>query len=368
MLRQVNRLALVCALVCLGAYRQAVPGYHYAFPRDHFEHPEFRTEWWYYTGNLRDADGKRFGFELVFFREGQERDDANPSAWRIDDLYLAHLAVTDIDGRHFYSHERLNRAGPGIAGASFTERRVWNGNWRAVWQGERQVLEATAEDFHFRMELQPVKQPVVHGVNGVSQKGDQPGQASHYVSITRLAVSGELVIGGKRHAVTGTAWMDHEWFTNQLDREQTGWDWFSAQLDDRTELMIFRLRRKDGTIDSHSAGTYVDGEGHAKHLTHADFSLTPLNTWRSPRTGASYPVHWRMQVPSLGITLDVSAIYEAQELISEESNGPNYWEGAVTYSGSRTGVGYLEMTGYDKPLTRLTSSHNSAEFKSDAAQ
>ncbi len=321
-----------------------VPGYHYSFPRDHFEHPEFRTEWWYYTGNLHDAEGKRFGFELVFFRQGQERGEANPSAWRVDDLYLAHAAVTDIDEPHFYSHERLNRAGPGIAGASFAERRVWNGNWRAVWQGERQVLEAMAEEFHFRMELQPVKQPVVNGINGVSQKGGQPGEASYYVSITRLAVSGELVIGGKRHAVSGTAWMDHEWFTNQLDREQTGWDWFSVQLDDQTELMIFRLRRKDGTIDSHSAGTYVDREGHTRHLTHADFSLTPLDTWRS------YPVHWRMQVPPLGITLDVSAAYQAQELVSE-SNGPNYWEGAVTYSGSRTGAGYLEMTGYDKPVS-----------------
>jgi predicted secreted hydrolase len=336
MLRQLKGFAAVWAL--------AVPGYHYSFPRDHFEHPEFRTEWWYYTGNLRDAEGKRFGFELVFFRQGQERGDANPSAWRVDDLYLAHLAVTDIDGRHFYSHERLNRAGPGIAGASFAERRVWNGNWRAVWQGERQVLEATADEFHFKMELQPLKQPVVHGINGVSQKGDLPSEASYYVSITRLVVSGELVIGAKRHAVTGTAWMDHEWFTNQLDREQVGWDWFSVQLDDQTELMIFCLRRRDGTIDLHSAGTYVDREGRARHLTHADFLLTPLDKWRG------YPVHWRMQVPSLGMTLDVRAAYEAQELLSE-SNGPNYWEGAVTYSGSRAGVGYLEMTGYDKPVS-----------------
>jgi predicted secreted hydrolase len=336
MLRLVKGLAAIWALV--------VPGYHYSFPRDHFEHPEFRTEWWYYTGNLHDAEGKRFGFELVFFRQGQERGEANPSAWRVDDLYLAHLAVTDIDGWHFFSHERLNRAGPGIAGASFAERRVWNGNWWAVWQGERQVLEATAEEFQFRMELQAVKQPVVNGINGVSQKGDQPGEASYYVSITRLAVSGELVVGGKRHAVTGAAWMDHEWFTNQLNREQTGWDWFSVQLDDQTELMIFRLRRRDGTIDSHSAGTYVDREGRARHLAHADFSLSPLETWKS------YPVHWRMQVPSLGIALDVSAAYEAQELVSD-SNGPNYWEGAVTYSGSRTGVGYLEMTGYDKPVS-----------------
>jgi predicted secreted hydrolase len=352
MFRQLKSLALLCGVLCLGGgYRQAAPGYHYTFPRDHFEHPAYRTEWWYYTGNVRDTDGKRFGFELVFFRQGQElREGDNPSAWRIEDLYLAHLAVTDIDERHFFSHERLNRAGPGIAGASFEQQRVWNGNWSAAWHGERQVLAATAQEIRFRMELQPLKQPVVHGVNGVSQKGNQPGEASYYVSMTRLAVSGELTVGGKRHSVTGTAWMDHEWFTNQLDPEQTGWDWFSAQFDDQTELMLFRLRRKDGTVDAHSAGTYVDREGRARHLTQADFSLTPLDFWRSPRTGASYPVHWRVQAPSLGLTLDAAAAYNAQELVSDDSDGPNYWEGAVTYSGSRTGLGYLEMTGYDKPV------------------
>ncbi len=331
------------------SYREAAPGYHYSFPRDHFEHREYRTEWWYYTGNVRDAQGKRFGFELVFFREGQ-RPAANPSAWRVDDLYLAHLALTDIGGKHFYYHERLNRAGPGIAGASYAERRVWNGNWAAAWQGEKQVLEATVEEFRFRLELGPSKPPVVNGVNGVSQKGDAAGEASYYVSFTRLMVSGDLVIGGERHAVTGTAWMDHEWFTNQLDKEQTGWDWFSVQLDDQTELMLFELRRRDGGIDVHSAGTYVDREGRARHLTHADFSLTPASYWRSLRTGANYPVQWKLQVPGLGIELNVHAALEDQELVSKEKTGPTYWEGAVTYSGSATGVGYLEMTGYDRPV------------------
>jgi len=341
----------------IGPYREAVPGYHYSFPRDHFEHPEFRTEWWYYTGNVHDTKGGRFGFELVFFRQGQRRGPAtNPSAWRVDDLYLAHLALTDIDGKRFYNHQRLNRAGPGLAGASFRAQRVWNGNWSATWQGNRQVLEATADEFHFRLDVTPAKPPVVHGLDGVSQKGDAAGEASYYVSLTRLQVSGDLVIGSERHTVAGMAWMDHEWFTNQLNKRQIGWDWFSVQLNDQTELMLFRLRRRDGSIDTHSSGTYVDRQGRARHLTDTDFSLTPVNYWRSARTGASYPVSWRIRVLSLGIELDVHASLDDQEMVSEEKTGPTYWEGAVTYSGLAEGVGYLEMTGYNRPF-QMNLSH-----------
>jgi predicted secreted hydrolase len=345
-------------LSCLAArtaefesYRQAVAGYHFAFPRDHFEHPDFRTEWWYYTGNVHDRAGQRFGFELVFFRQGQPRGAAaNPSAWRADHLYLAHLALTDAGARKFYYHERLNRAGPGVAGARFEQQRVWNGNWSATWHAEKQTIEATADEFHFRMELEPAKAPVVHGVDGVSQKGALSGEASYYVSFTRLLVSGDLVTGKEGRSVTGTAWMDHEWFTHQLDKEQTGWDWFSVQLDDQTELMLFQLRRRDGRIDAHSAGTFIDRQGRPRHLTQSEFSLTPIRYWRSARTGASYPVYWRIRVPSLGIALDVEPAYDGQELVSDETGGPNYWEGSVTYSGSAAGTGYLEMTGYDKAV------------------
>ena len=324
-------------------YKEAAPGYRYSFPRDHFEHPDFRTEWWYYTGNLRDSAGKRFGFELVFFRQGHRRGEGdNQSAWRIDDLYVAHLALTDIDGRKFYSSRRLNRAGPGIAGARFADRRVWNGNWSARWEGEGQVLEATADAFHFRLLLNPVKPPVIHGVGGISQKSDGAGKASHYVSLPRLVVSGELVVAGGPHSVTGTAWMDHEWFTSQLAKNQIGWDWFSVQLDNQTELMLFQLRRKDGSIDPHSAGTYIDPQGHPRHLTHEEFSLVALRRWKI------YPVEWQIRVPSLGIAIDAKGVLDDQEL--DDKTGPAYWEGAVTYSGSATGVGYLEMTGYNKPV------------------
>jgi|SRR5579871_260707 len=331
-------------------FRRAEAGYRYSFPRDHFEHPEFRTEWWYYTGNVRDVTGKRFGFELVFFRQGQARGAAERSAWQVEDLYLAHAALTDIDGKRFYHQQRLNRAGPGIAGASYAEQRVWNGNWSAMWKGERQVLESTADEFHFRLELAPQKPPVVHGIKGISQKGPEAGEASYYVSYTRLQVDGELSAGGRQHQVKGTAWMDHEWFTDQIDKQEVGWDWFSVQLNNQSELMLFQLRRKDGSIDPHSSGTYVDREGRPRHLTEKDFSLKPSSYWRSKESNTSYPVTWQIFIPPLSVRLDVHAALDEQELKSRDESMPTYWEGAVTYSGTESGVGYLEMTGYDRPV------------------
>jgi predicted secreted hydrolase len=332
-------------------YRPALPGYRYEFPRDHFEHQDFRTEWWYYTGNLRSAEGKRFGFELVFFRQGQRREPVdNRSVWRVDDVYLAHLALTDIDGGKFYPQERLNRAGPGIAGASFEKRRVWNGNWSAQWSEDRQTLEAVAPEFRFHLSLEPAKPLVIHGENGVSQKAEGVGKASHYVSFPRLRVSGSVEIEGARSSVTGTAWMDHEWFTHQLDASQVGWDWFSIQLDGGQDLMLFELRTQSGAIDPNSSGTYIDTRGAAHHLKADEFSLAPERYWTSPKTKARYPVRWRISVPSQKLNLECEAAVDAQELVSVDTAGPTYWEGAVRYSGSAAGVGYLEMTGYDKPV------------------
>jgi len=339
--------ALAAALLAADyPYREALPGYRYQFPRDYFEHPEFRTEWWYYTGNVHTAAGERYGFELVFFRQAERRGPSdNPSAWRVDDLYLAHLALTDITHQRFWYHERLNRAGPGIAGASFAGRRVWNGNWSAAWDGERQTLQAVAEDIRFRLQLTPLKPVVIHGVNGVSQKAEGAGKASCYISFPRLAVTGE--INGR--AVEGAAWMDHEWFTQQLEGTQQGWDWFSAQMDNGGDLMLFQLRRRDGGVDAFSSGTYIDRQGRARHLGRGDFTLQPEEFWTSPKTKARYPVKWRIAIPSLGIEMRCTAALPNQELVAEHG-GPTYWEGAVSYAGSANGAGYLEMTGYDKPV------------------
>jgi predicted secreted hydrolase len=336
-------LRLLLAIVWL----QALPGYRYQFPRDHFDHPGFRTEWWYYTGNVRSADGHRYGFELVFFRQGQRRETAgNPSSWRVDDLYLAHLAWTDIDNRRFRFYKRLNRAGPGVAGFNAPEARIWNGNWEVRWDHEVQTLTAIADDIRLTLRLTPATPPVVQGENGISVKGAAPGQASHYVSFPRLAVEG--VLNGA--SVTGSAWMDHEWFSNQLAEGLRGWDWFSIQLDDGTELMLFQLRRLDGTIDPYSSGTYIARDGRSTHLARAAFELHPSKWWTSPKTGAKYPIRWRIAVPALRIELECAAAIPDQELAGEDEASPTYWEGAVVYTGTRGGVGYLEMTGYAKPM------------------
>ena len=329
-------------------YRQALPGYHYQFPRDHFEHPDFRTEWWYYTGNVHAPDGHRYGFELVFFRQGEHKDPGNVSVWRIDDLYLAHLALTDIDGQRFRYYKRLNRSGPGIAGASAAQSRVWNGNWEAKWDAATgaQTLSAVAEDIRFMLRLTPRTPPVINGENGVSQKAAGAGKASYYVSLPRLEVAGTL----NGAVVAGTAWMDHEWFTHQLEPDQQGWDWFSIQLDSGAELMLFQLRHADGGADAWSSGTYIAADGRATHLKRADFQLQPLDYWTSPQTGGRYPIRWRITVPSLRITLECAAAMNNQELVAEDASSPSYWEGAVTYSGSSRGAGYLEMTGYNKAM------------------
>lgn len=325
------------------AWREALPGYKYQFPRDHFEHPAFRTEWWYYTGNVTDTSGRRFGFELVFFRQGESAKPDSASVWSIRDLYLAHAALTDASGKHFWYDERLNRGGPGIAGASFADRRVWNGNWQVRWSGDHQTLDAITDKFQFHIALAPMKPFVIQGENGVSQKAAGKGRASHYVSFPLLGASGTITEAGIAYKVHGTAWMDHEWFSEQLAENESGWDWFSIQLNNNTEVMLYELRRKDGAIDPYSSGTYIDAKGAAHHLRNTDFTVQPL-----AKCG-KYPILWRVRIPSLNIDLTCKPVLDNQELRAH-NGGPSYWEGAVDYSGTQKGVGYLEMTGYDAPV------------------
>jgi len=356
-----SRLAwVVAALVVLqplaAQYRTALPGYRYEFPHDYFNHPDFQTEWWYYTGNLKSVDGHRFGFELTFFRQAVSRDPARTDVWDLKDMYLAHLALSDLDGGNFYHTERTNRAGPGVAGIRGEQGRIWNGNWQIQWDGDDQRLQAIGERFELHLLLRSEKPPVIHGENGISQKAAGSGHASHYISLTRLATSGSIDLEGKKVEVTGTSWMDHEFFTHQLDANQTGWDWLSLQFADNTELMLFHIRRSDGSIDPYSAGTYVDAQGKTTHLRESDFRLEPLaEKWTSLVTHATYPIQWRIAVPKLGLELEAKTPLASQELASSAKFSPNYWEGAIVLTGyhneqSLSGVGYLEMTGYDRPV------------------
>lgn len=325
---------LLLATAASAEYRKALPGYQFEFPRDHFNHPEFRTEWWYFTGNLRDSGGHRLGYELTFFRHNIDQSERT-NVWSIDDVWFAHFAVSDINGKRFVHTQRFNRAGAGLAGAE--PGRVWNGNWHARWQGDSIQLRAVAGNFSVDFTLAPRKPSVVHGVNGVSQKAAGAGRASHYVSLTRIATRGALTLEGKRFDVEGASWMDHEFFTHSLESNQTGWDWFSLQFDDGSELMLYRLRRKDGSVEPYSSGTYVDAQGKSRHLRLTEFELRPGRKWKQ------YPVEWDVRVPSLGIDVKVTTQLDSQELTGRTT----YWEGAMDVRGSHTGVGYLEMTGYE---------------------
>lgn len=346
-------------------YRQALPGYRFAFPGDHAAHEAFRTEWWYYTGNVEAEDGRRFGFQVTFFRVGlRDRvNPANPSRWRPDNVYFAHLAVSDLDGRRFRFWHRTSRAGPGLAGAATDRYHVFIGDWRAWLEGEvhRLRLAVPADRVGAQAEvvldlaLDPQKPPVIHGRDGVSQKAAGLGQASHYYSMTRLAVRGSLALDGRSATVEGLGWMDHEFGSNQLGEDQVGWDWFSFQLSDGSELMLYRLRLKDGNVEPASSGTLVRADGSWRHLTLPDFRTTPLATWTSRVSGGTYPVRWRLEVPSEGMDLTVEPALEDQELRTGGSTGVTYWEGSVLAQGVKggrpvEGRGYLEMTGYARPF------------------
>lgn len=360
-------LFLIAAIIAAGQQWQiAKPNYHYEFPRDHFSHPHFRTEWWYYTGNLRAADGHRFGFELTFFRQAQrltpQQIAASDPVWRPDQIYLAHLALSDIDGQKFFHTERLNRAGPGLAGAALQDEGYWNGNWQSKWisltTGEQQ-LQAVCDELSLNVRLTPEKPFVIHGADGISRKGPVPGEASHYISYTRLGASGKLRWQGRDFVVNGLAWMDHEFFSESADNDLAGWDWFAIQLDDQQELMLYRLRSKSGS-DRFSSGTFVDANGKPQFLNASQFSLRPLTTWHSSASGATYPTSWSIEVPSLGLKLTERTALANQELFNANGATPTYWEGAVTYDGTQNaaslhGVGYLEMTGYAGSMRGLGS-------------
>jgi predicted secreted hydrolase len=340
-------------------WKSATPGRRFAFPADHASHPEYKLEWWYYTGNLATDDGRRFGYQLTFFRIGVNQTPANKSLWAVRDLFMAHLAVTDINGRRYLFTERLNRAGPGWAGAATDRLHVWNEDWEAtVEKGKVQVLRAVGTpskggpSFGVDLRLEDDRPPVLHGDRGYSRKGTDPGNASHYYSLPRMPTSGTLTIDGRAVAVTGLSWMDHEFGTSFLEPEQIGWDWFSIQLEDGRSLMIYRFRRADGSLDPRSSGTLVNANGTTVPITAQNsFRLEPGRTWTSAESGAQYPVVWKVGVPGLNIDLEVSAAVDAQELRTADSAGVTYWEGAVTITGQIAGSavkgrGYLEMTGY----------------------
>jgi predicted secreted hydrolase len=333
------------------SWREITASPEFNFPRDHGAHPATRTEWWYITGLVDDAMGRRYGFQITFFRQGLASGDPEPgsSKLRARQIAAAHLAIAEIDSGEFHHAERLRRSGGGLAGWSKENLDVWLDDWemRLDDTNSLMILARDAESgLGLELELEPLKPIVLQGDAGYSQKGPSPGNASAYVSWTRLSTAGRIEIDGKATDVTGNAWFDHEWGSSQLGEGIAGWDWFSLRLSDGRDLMVYQLRRDDGTADPFSSGTVVEADGSSTRLRRAGFDIEPVRWWTSPETGGRYPVRWRVRIPDHGIDLEVVGLLPNAELDGSATTGVVYWEGPVTASGSHTGEGYVELTGY----------------------
>jgi predicted secreted hydrolase len=340
-------------------YAHALGPREFSFPADHGPHPEYRNEWWYVTGNLDAAGGERFGFELTIFRFAlafEPEEAAIPGAaasdWRTRQVYIGHFAVTDVAGRRFLVAERFARGALGLAGATAEPFRVWlEGWWLKEFPGTTRpagawLLHADDGDTSLTVVLEPLKAPVLNGIDGLSRKSAEAGNASYYYSITRLDTNGALRIGSDVYDVSGLSWLDREWGSSALSDAQQGWDWFALQFEDGSELMFYQLRRRDGSVDSMSAGTWIPAAGDSVYLAHDDVTIEVRDHWDSPE-GGRYPAAWTIEVPRLELVLEVLPVHAAQEL----DTSVRYWEGAVDVTGQRraealAGRGYVELTGY----------------------
>lgn len=363
----------------VAGYERAVEPRAFSFPADHGPHPDFQSEWWYFVGNLATSDagdGRRFGFQLTFFRfavapeepESAERP-SRASRWATRQVWMAHFALTDAAGGRFHAFERFRRGALGLAGAAASPEetlRVWLDDWRAegLEPGSLLPLRLSASAGREDPEVTPValdltltpgKPPVLQGNEGLSQKGPEPGNASYYYSLTRLPAEGAVTVGSERFEVAGTAWLDREWSTSALGPDEVGWDWFALQLDDSEddsekepwELMLYRIRRADGTASPTSAGTWVAPDGSSQHVAWEAAEVEVLDRWQSPHSDAVYPAGWRIRLPEQDLDLTVRPVLADQEL----DVSFRYWEGAVEARGTRagrpvTGRGYVELTGY----------------------
>jgi predicted secreted hydrolase len=372
-----HRLAIIgCFIVLLALissaralfgqeFKRALPGRIFSFPQDHFSHPEFKTEWWYYSGHLYTQEKKSYGYQLTFFRTGLTRETKNQkSKWSIQDLYFAHLAITDESKTKFGYLEKISRGSLGEAGAipyKIGEKtfRIWIENWSAEGSGpgmQNHSLKAGDKNFGIELMLTPEKNPVIHGQNGISQKAEGEGYASHYYSISRLKTEGKIFLQDKEIPVQGISWMDHEFGSSQLREYQVGWDWFSIQLDNETELMLYQIRQKDGKIDPYSSGTLIFADGKYEHLPRKEFQIEVLDHWKSSKSRAIYPSKWRVEILGHKIELTISPTVKDQELVTKESTRVTYWEGSVKVEGKYQndpvkGMGYVELTGYAEPLS-----------------
>jgi predicted secreted hydrolase len=332
-------------------FRRAEGPRDWSFPEDFGPHPDYQTEWWYYTGNLQAETGERFGYQLTFFRRAllpaQERSQRD-SAWAADQVYMAHFALSNMAGKEHYAFERFTRAAAGLAGAQAAPFQVWLEDWEVVqFENGNFQMQAEQEGIRIDLSLKDIKGTIFHGQQGYSQKGPQDGNASYYFSQTRLETMGAVEVDGKKFPVSGLSWMDHEFSTSALSEDQVGWDWFSIQLDNGAELMIFQIRRADGSIDPFSSGTWISPEGETTHLERDHFELQVSESWRSPHSEGEYPAAWNLHIPTLELEINIQPFLADQEMNVSYA----YWEGAVQINATLDGKplggsGYVELTGY----------------------
>jgi predicted secreted hydrolase len=356
--------ALLCLLLMIATaraeWRLALPGWQYEFPRDHGNHADFKTEWWYFTGNLEAKDGREFGYQLTFFRQGVIGADeaVADSHFATRDIEFAHFALSDISGRKFSFFQELSRGAFGEAGFEQGARLAWIKDWSVERVGENGFrLHAKDGTVALDLNLTSERGPIINGANGVSQKGDGEGQASHYYSLPRLVSEGTVRVGKEEFPVKGLSWFDHEWATNQLGKDQAGWDWLSLHFSGGGDMMLFQLRKKAGGRDSHSSGTFIDAKGNSSEIAANDFTMEPLRYWTSPVTKGRYPVEWKITIPSRQLAITVRAAQDNQELSLKPMG---YWEGAVRVEGTLNGQptqakGYLEMTGYAGEIVGMSA-------------
>lgn len=345
-------------------FKRVLQAKEFQFPRDHLSHQDYQTEWWYFSGNLSTENKhnkarRSFAYQFTLFRFAMHPNSTKRSPWRSNNIYMAHIALTDIDQEKIYQQERFSRDGPGLAGAEMDDDgniQIWLNNWQAksLQSGQLLPLELniTGKQFSLNLHLKTTKPMVLQGDSGFSQKSGQAGNASYYYSYTRLVTTGTISIGQSRYSVIGNSWLDREWSTSSLGDGQQGWDWFSVHLDDGSELMLYQMRKKDGTQDDFSSGTLVDVKGRSQTLSAQDFQILALEYWQSPVSAIRYPIKWQVLLPSHHLELNISAKVNQQEWAKKNGFSFNYWEGAVGVSGIKnqqpiTGAGYLEMTGYE---------------------
>ncbi|MCY3796190.1 MAG: carotenoid 1,2-hydratase [Chloroflexi bacterium] len=333
----------------LSGFARAIEPWDWRFPQDHGPHPGFRTEWWYYTGVLATAEGRRFGFQFTIFRSAlSPLAVGSSSEFRSKDLYMAHFTLSDIAAGDFYHDVRYARGGAGLAGATVEPRyRVWLEDWGVQAENDdatKTRISATSGDFAIDLGLQQVKPPALQGEKGLSQKSQEIGNASYYYSLSRLITSGGLTVDGQRFAVAGFTWMDHEFGTSALGDNAQGWDWFGLIFADDSELMVGQIRLVDGGVAPAFGGLLIHPDGGTLKLGAEDIRIEPTGSWRSPHSEGEYPAGWQIEVSGAdGFRIDVTPLLADQEL---HGAGIVYWEGAVRVSGDKTGYGYAELTGY----------------------